>query len=51
MKRKIHQVIDMSLFGVGIATSLASVVLADSAGLQAQVLFVIIGLLIMEAGG
>lgn len=50
MKRKIHQVIDVSLFGIGIATILASVMLADATGLQAQVMLVIIGLLVMEAG-
>ncbi|MEZ5492779.1 MAG: hypothetical protein R3F50_21065 [Gammaproteobacteria bacterium] len=50
MKRKIHQVIDVTLFGVGIVTILASVVLVDAAGLQAQVMLVILGLLVMEAG-
>lgn len=50
MQRKIHQSLDTVLIGLGIASIIASVLISDTASIQVQLLLVVVGILLMEAG-
>ena len=50
MKRKIHQALDVAFTGLGIAAIISSVVISDTISLQMQLLWVVLGLLLIEAG-
>ena len=50
MHRKIHQSLDTVLIGLGIASIIASVLISDTASIQVQLLLVVVGILLMEAG-
>ena len=50
MKRKIHQAIDVALTGIGIAVIISSVMISDTTSLQVQLMWVVLGVLLIEAG-
>jgi len=50
MNRKIHQAIDLTLTGIGIAIIIGSVMISESASLQIKLLWAVLGVLFIEAG-
>lgn len=50
MPRKLHQFIDLVLTALGIVITIGSVAIADQVSLQVQVGWIVLGILLIEAG-
>ena len=50
MNRKIRQAIDLTFTGIGIAVIFGAVMISESASLQIKLLWVVLGVLLIEAG-